>query len=127
MTRDALTDHQWARLWPTLPPQKPVRGRPGVDHRLILNNAILWVLRTGAPGRDLPSRYGPWQTAATRFYCWVKAGVWDRVLAVFQSLADAEGRLDWSLHDVDGSSIRAHQHAAGHRRHARPGGERPRS
>jgi transposase len=122
MTRDTLTDRQWERVRPALPPQKPARGRPALDHRLVLN-AILWVLRTGAPWRDLPERYGPWQTAATRFYRWVKAGVWDRILAVFQRLADAEGRLDWSLHHVDGSSIRAHQHAAGARRPA--GRDRP--
>jgi transposase len=117
MTRDTLTDRQWERVRPALPPQKPARGRPAIDHRLILN-AILWVLRTGAPWRDLPERYGPWQTAATRFYRWVKAGVWDAILAVFQRLADAEGRLDWSLHHGDGSTIRAHQHAAGARRPA---------
>ena len=95
-----------------LPPQKPKTGHPAKDHRLVLNG-ILWVLRTGAPWRDAPPAYGPWQTLATRFYRWVKAGLWDRILAELQRQGDAEGELDWDLHHVDGSVIRAHQHAAG--------------
>src|SRR5438876_574763 len=72
MTRDTLTDRQWERLQPLLPPQKPKTGHPAKDHRLVLNG-ILWVLRTGAPWRDAPPAYGPWQTLSTRFYRWVKA------------------------------------------------------
>jgi len=66
-------------------------------------NGILWVLRTGAP----------WQTLATRFYGWVKAGIGDQIQAELQRQAEAEGELDWTLHHVDGSVIRAHRHAAG--------------
>ena len=58
MTRYALTDAQWRRLEPLLPPERPRTGRPNHDHRTILDG-ILWVLRTGAPWRDLPERYGP--------------------------------------------------------------------
>ena len=112
MTRDILTDDQWKRLRKVLPPQKHGTGRPAKDHRPIVNG-ILWILRTGAPWRDLPTEYGPWQTIATRFYRWVKAGVWSRVLQELQWQADAAGELDWSLHHVDGTVIRAHQHAAG--------------
>jgi transposase len=83
-----------------------------VDHRRILNG-ILWLLRTGAPWRDLPERYGPWQTVASRFYRWRQAGLWDRLFAAVQQQADAAGHLDWGLHFVDGTIIRAHQHAAG--------------
>jgi transposase len=79
-------------------------------------NGILWVLRTGAPWRDLPERYGPWPTVYSRFRRWQQAGVWDRVLADLQALADAAGQLDWDLHFVDSTSIRAHQHAAGARK-----------
>ncbi len=75
--------------------------------------AILWIDRTGAPWRDLPQEFGPWQSIATRFYRWVEDGVWDHVLAELQRQADASGDLDWELHHVDGTSIRAHQHAAG--------------
>ena len=112
MTRDILTDEQWKRLRTVLPPQKQRTGRPAKDHRPIVNG-ILWILRTGAPWRDLPTKYGPWQTIATRFYRWVKAGVWSCVLQELQWQADTAGELNWSLHHVDGTVVRAHQHAAG--------------
>jgi transposase len=118
--RHELTDQQWERLQPLLPPQKPQTGRPAADHRRILNG-ILWLLRTGAPWRDLPERYGAWQTVASRFYRWRKAGLWDRLLAVVQQQAEAAGQLDWDLHLVDGTIVRAHQHAAG----AKKGVRRP--
>jgi transposase len=79
-------------------------------------NARLWIHATGAQWRDLPERYGPWQSVATRFYRWVAAGVWDTILAALQQQGDAAGQLDWSAHYVDGTTIRAHQHAAGARR-----------
>jgi transposase len=66
MRRDELTDEQWERLQPLVPPQKPRTGRPAQDHRRILSG-ILWIHRTAAPWRDLPSEYGPWQRVATRF------------------------------------------------------------
>lgn len=100
---------------PLLPPQKPPTGRPAHDHRIILNG-ILWLNRTGAPWRDLPERYGPWQTVACRFYRWQKAGVWIQILASLQHQADARGVVDWSQHYVDGSVLHAHQHAAGAQR-----------
>src|SRR4051794_15750482 len=114
MKRGELTDAQWERLRPLLPPQKAWTGRPAKDHRLVLNG-ILWIDRTGAPWRDLPDYYGPWQTIATRFYRWREAGIWDDVLAALQQQADTEGRLDWAVHYVDGTTVRAHQHAAGAR------------
>src|SRR5215207_7209851 len=110
--RHALTDDQFARLEPLLPPQKPATGKPNKDHRLVLD-AILWRLRTGTPRRDLPERFGPWQTAYSRFRRWQEAGIWDRILAALQAEADARGELDWSLHFVDGTVVRAHPHAAG--------------
>jgi transposase len=109
-----LTDAQWAALQPLLPPQRPTTGRPNKDHRLILE-AIIWLDRTGAPWRDLPSEYGPWKTVASRFYRWRRQGVFDHLLAETQRLADARGELDWLTHFVDGSVVRAHQHAAGAR------------
>jgi transposase len=110
--RHELSDAQWERLRPLLPPQRPATGRPAHDHRTIING-ILWRLATGVPWRDLPERYGPWQTVYARFRRWQRAGVWDRILAALQAEGDAVGELDWSLHFVDGSTIRAHQHAAG--------------
>jgi transposase len=112
MSRGDLTDTEWARLEPLLPPQKPEVGRPNKDHRPILNG-ILWINRTGAPWCDLPARYGRKGTVASRFYRWRAAGIWDRILAALQEQADAEGRVDWSKHYVDATVIRAHQHADG--------------
>jgi len=112
MKTSDLTDTQWERLGPLLSPQKPRTGRPANDHRTVLNG-ILWVLRTGSPWRALPERYGSWKTVSSRFYRWQKAGIWDWILAEVQRRADAEGRLDWGLHFVDGTVVRAHQHAAG--------------
>jgi transposase len=112
MHRGDLTDEQWARLAPLLPPQKPKTGRPNDDHRRIING-ILWILRTGAPWEDLPRRYGTRGTVSSRYYRWRQAGVWDRILADLQAQADADGTLDWTIHFVDSTIVRAHQHAAG--------------
>ena len=112
MERHALSDAQWARLRPLLPPPPAGRGRPRRDDRLVVAG-ILWRLATGVPWRDLPASFGPWKTVYSRFRRWQRAGVWERVLATLQAEADARGELDWSLHFLDGTVIRAHQHAAG--------------
>ncbi len=98
-----LTEAQWRRLQPHLPPEKPRTGRPSGDHRRILDG-ILWVLRTGAPWRDLPRRYGPVGTVSSRFYRWRASGVWDRILSASQAEADARGEVDWDLHFVDATT-----------------------
>ena len=67
--------------------------------------------RTGAPWRDLPERYGSWESVATRFYRWQKADIWQQVKERLQVDASRQGKLDWEIHYVDGSVIRAHQHA----------------
>jgi transposase len=121
MPRYDLTDKEWARVTPLLPPERPRTGRPNHDHRRILNG-MLWIGRTGAPWRDLPERYGRVGTVSSRFYRWRKAGVWDRVLAALQAQADARGELDWDLRFVDATIVRAHQHAAGARRTGAVGG-----
>ncbi len=107
-----MSDAEWAILSPLLPPQRPRVGRPARDHRTVLG-AILWVLRTGAPWRDLPERFGPWSTAWNRFRRWTAAGVWQRVLEALHRRADRAGDLDWKAHFVDATVVRAHQHAAG--------------
>jgi transposase len=112
MKRHELTDAQWARLAPLLPPERPATGRPNHDHRRILDG-ILFRQKTGIPWRDLPERFGRWQTVYSRFRRWQRAGIWARILAARQAEADAAGRLDWDLHFVDGTVVRAHQHAAG--------------
>ncbi|MFL5282277.1 MAG: IS5 family transposase [Rhodopila sp.] len=133
MRRGDLTDQQWQRLEPLLPPEKPWTGRPNEDHRQILNG-ILWIHRTGAPWRDLPRRYGPMGPVSSRFDRWRKAGIWQRILSDLQAEAEQRGEIDWALHFVDATIVRpspvpstrlclveplaslAHQHAGGARR-----------
>lgn len=114
MGRHELTDAQWQRLAPILPPEKSRVGRPSHSHRRIING-ILWILETGAPWRDLPAQYGSWHTVSSRFYRWRHAGTWQRILVALQQHADRCGQLDWSVHFVDSTIVRAHQHAAGAR------------
>jgi len=74
---------------------------------------MLRVLRTGTSWRDLPERFGSWKTGSIRIYRWRWAGVWDQVLAELRQQADRYGKLHWTLHFVESTTIRAHQHAAG--------------
>jgi transposase len=110
MARFDLTDAEWSVISPLLP-NKP-RGVPRTDDRRVLNG-IFWTLRTGSPWRDLPERYGPYTTVYNRYNRWAKAGVW---LRIFEILAE---RSPDSLHLIDSSIIRAHQHAAGGKKGAR--------
>lgn len=110
--RGELSNQQWHRLEPLLPAQKPKTGRPSKDHRTVING-ILWVLRTGAPWRDLPECYGVWASVSGRFYYWRRLGLWQQILETLQQQADDDGKVNWKIHHVDGSVIRAHQHAAG--------------
>jgi transposase len=116
--RHEITDEQWERIAQQLPAQKPRVGRPSRDHRQIVNG-IVWILRTGAPWRDLPERYGKWMTVYSRFQPWRKAGIWEQVWAGLQQQAAQSGNVDWVIHLLDSSSIRVHQHAAGAKK-ARP-------
>jgi len=97
------------------PAQKLQTGRPRDDHRTVINST-LWVLRSGAPWRDLPECYGVWGTVSGRFYYWRKLGLWQQILETPQQQADGPSKLDWEIHHVDGSVIRAHHHAAGAKR-----------
>lgn len=108
--RGELTDAAWAELEPLLP-RRGGRGKPWADHRRVING-ILWKLRTGAPWRDLPERYGPWQTCHARLVRWRRDETWDRVLAHVQTKSEAVGAVVWEV-SVDSTVIRAHHHAAG--------------
>jgi transposase len=110
--RHELTDDQWDHLAPLLPAQRPRTGRPAKDHRTVLNG-IVWILRTGAPWRDLPERYGSWQTVYSRFRRWQQAGIWEQILTALQTEAAHNGTLDDTLAMIDGTNIRAHPHAVG--------------
>ena len=118
MNRGDLSNEQWERLKPLLPPQKPHTGKPSKDHRTVING-ILWILRTGAPWRDMPEHYGPWESVATRFYRWQKNDIWNQILESLQAIADKEGHLDWDVHYVDGTVIRAHQQHYGGKKGAK--------
>ena len=104
MGRYDLTDFEWSIIQPLLP-NKP-RGVPRVDDRRVLNG-IFWVLRTGAPWRDLPQYYGPYTTCYNRFNRWRKAGVWERLMDAIVAAYDGNVQM------IDSSSVRVHQHAAG--------------
>jgi transposase len=112
--RFELTDQEWERLAPLLPSTKPQRGGRWRDHRQVLNG-ILFRTRTGVPWRDLPARYGPWETVSKRFARWQTDGTWARIEAALRIQADAAGELDGAA-QVDASVVRAHQHAAGARK-----------
>lgn len=111
MRRYQLTDEQWALIEDLFPPLVG-KGRPFRDHRTMVD-AFFWILNTGSPWRDLPERFGPWQTAFNRFNRWRKDGTFCRILERLQMKLDAEGRIDWELWCVDGSNVRAHAAAAG--------------
>ena len=101
-------------LAPLLPP-RPGLGRPQVWPRRQLIDGIRWRVRTGAPWRDVPARYGPWQTVYGLFRRWQRDSTWARVLTRLQAVADAAGAICWQV-NVDSTVCRAHQHAAGARR-----------
>jgi transposase len=112
LRRHELSDAEWELIEPLLP--RPGRGRRRLDDRRVLNG-IVWKLRTGVAWRDVPERYGPWATLATRFRRWSRDGTFERMLQAAQAGADAAGELDW-LVSIDSSIVRAHQHAAGARK-----------
>jgi transposase len=103
MSQYELTDFEWRVIEPMLP-NKP-RGVPRVDDRRVLNG-IFWILRSGAPWRDLPQRYGPRTTCYNRFTRWRRAGVWLRLMDALTAAYDGDIQM------IDSTSIRAHQHAA---------------
>lgn len=108
--RYEMTDEAWARIGPLLPKQG--RGGRWNDHRTTLNG-MFWVLNSGAPWRDLPERYGRWQSIYDRYRRWTREGLFDLILHRLHVQLDADGRIDWSVFDVDGTNIRADRSAAG--------------
>jgi transposase len=111
MRRHELSDEDWALIGGLFPPSG-AKGGQWRDHRMVLNG-LFWRLRTGAPWRDIPERYGPWQSIYDRFNRYRKDGTWDRIVEALQIRLDAEGLIDWDLWCIDGSSIRASRAAAG--------------
>ena len=104
MDRRVLCDDQWERLAPLLPGKVGDAGRSGADNRLFVE-AVLWIVRVGAPWRDLPKEFGNWNFQ--RFRRWVRGGVFDQVFAALSDDADFEYVI------VDGTIVRVHQHGTG--------------
>lgn len=112
MRRHELSPEQFDQIKDLLPSNEGEQGRPWEDHHRVLNG-MLWILRTGAPWRDLPARYGPWKTVYDRFRRWQDDGTLKRIVEVLQQRLDEEDRIDWELFCIDGTSIRATRAAAG--------------
>src|SRR5262245_22557213 len=109
-----LCDAEWARVQDLLPPASKKGGRPRKPDRPMVE-AMLWILRTGAPWRDLPSAYGPWESVYTRFSRWSAKGVFELIFEALSRERDAEG-----FH-IDATIVRAHQDASGAAKRGGPG------
>ena len=115
MIRGRLSDAEWAFFAPFVIEAGPLRGRPPLDHRRVLD-AIFWITRTGAPWRDLPDELGNWNSVHRQFRRWTVAGLWDVML---QGLTEGGG--DDELQLIDSTIIRADHCAAGARGDSEPG------
>jgi len=100
-----ITNEQWQRIAAFIPEPKArpgQSGRPPQDPRAVFNG-ILWILRTGAPWKDLPERYPPRSTCHRRFQQWIRLGVFDKILtALAEDLRD-RGGIDLSEGFIDGT------------------------
>ena len=106
LKRHEIKDCDWERIKNLLPAENTGEGRPSKSNRLMLNG-MLWIAKTGSPWRDLPDRFGPWQTVYSRFNKWSKNDVFQKLFAQLSDNYDAQ---DIS---IDSTSCKVHQHAAG--------------
>lgn len=106
LRRHEVSDRDWERVKDLLPAENTGEGRPSKPNRMMLNG-MLWIAKTGSPWRDLPKRFGPWQTVYSRFQLWSKNDVFKEL---FEQLAADSDMQDLS---IDSTSCKAHQHAAG--------------
>ena len=104
--RHDITDKSWAILGPQLPGRTGSWGGKAKDNRQFIN-AVLWILRTGAPWRDLPSDYGDWKNTHRRFCRWRDKGIWENLLE--KLIVDPD--YEWLM--IDASHVKVHPHAAG--------------
>ena len=104
--RHDISDEVWKLLRPLLPGEAGSWGGIAKDNRNFIN-AVFWILRTGAPWRDLPPDYGNWNTAFRRFSRWSNKGIWDKIREGLIKEPDFE----WLM--IDGTHIKVHPHAAG--------------
>ena len=106
MDRDLLNDAQWVRIAPLLPGKEGDPSRSGEDNRLFVE-AVLWVVRAGAPWRDLPPSFGKWGTVWKRFRRWAEKGVLERIFEALSGVPDFEYAL------IDGTIVKVHRHGTG--------------
>src|SRR5919198_24532 len=120
--RHELPDSSWQRIAHFFPPagHRPRRGRPLEDHRRILNG-ILWRLHTGAPWRDIPDRYGPWETLYGRFRRWRRDGTWAKAPTPLRGALEGGARRARDLWLVDATVFRASRAASGAEKKSRRG------
>lgn len=119
-----LTDAQWVRISRLIPKPKakPKGGRPRADDRAVMEG-ILWVLRTGARWRDMPSQYPAYATCWRRLGEWEAAGVWLSLWRAFLKDLDEAQQLDWSEAFMDGTFAPAKKGALASAKHARVRGQ----
>ena len=108
--RHTLTDEQWDRIKDLVPGKDGDPGRSGASNRLFID-AVLYVLKTGVPWRDLPERFGNWNSVWRRFDRWSENGIWKRIV---KELSE----LDLEELQIDSTSIKVHLAAIGGRRNA---------
>ena len=123
MDRLVLSDYAWERMAPLIIGRPDQKGSTGRDNRMFVE-AVLWIVRTGSPWRDLPEAFGDWNSAFRRFSRWSAKGVWWRI---FEAMSD---NPDFEYLIIDSTVVRAHQHAAGgsarlRRRQTRKGPQAP--
>jgi putative transposase len=106
LDRLILRDDQWERISPHIIGDERTRGSSGQNNRMFVE-AVLWIVRTGSPWRDLPDVFGDWNSVFRRFSRWSSKGVWWRIFAAMSDDPDFEYLI------VDSTIIRAHQHASG--------------
>jgi transposase len=106
--RHDISDALWELLAPHLPGRRGSWGDIAQDNRTFIN-AVLWIIRTDAPWRDLPPDYGDWKNTHRRFCRWRDRGIWEKLLEV------VSGEHDYTWLMIDATHVRCHQHAAGER------------
>ncbi|RWO24871.1 MAG: IS5 family transposase [Mesorhizobium sp.] len=106
MDRLVLSDAAWERMAPLIIGRPDQKGSTGRDNRMFVE-AVLWIVRTGSPWRDLPDVFGDWNSVFRRFSRWSSKGVWWRI---FEAMSDDP---DFEYLIIDSTIVRAHQHAAG--------------
>jgi transposase len=106
MDRFVLTDAQWAKMEPHCLGKRGDPGRSGKDNRRFVE-AVLWIVRTGSPWRDLPAMFGNWSTVYTRFRDWVRADV---LALLFEAVSD-EPDMEYAM--VDATIVKVHRHGQG--------------